>query len=83
MASSGGVETYEYIFYLSLSEWLWPPTRRKAQGLLLGSCTMGRWLRSKKFRYDSVPFSGKRLGTTYLVPDMAPPLLTEDEGPPT
>jgi hypothetical protein len=33
--------TYEYLFCLSSSEWLWPPGRWKARGLLLGSCTAG------------------------------------------
>jgi hypothetical protein len=42
--------TYEYLFYLPSSDRLWPPTRRKAQGLLSGSSTpgtAGRWLRLK------------------------------------
>jgi hypothetical protein len=35
------VVTYDYLFYLPLSEQLWPPARRKAKGLLSGSCTPG------------------------------------------
>jgi hypothetical protein len=45
------VVTYEYLFCLSSSERLGPLARRKAQGLLSGSCTMGtadRRLWSKK-----------------------------------
>jgi hypothetical protein len=30
---------YEYLFYHPSSEWLWPPARRKAKVLLLGSRT--------------------------------------------
>jgi hypothetical protein len=33
--------TYEYLFCLHSSERLRPPIRRKAQGLLSGSCTPG------------------------------------------
>jgi hypothetical protein len=33
--------TYKYLFCLSLSEWLQPPARWKAQGLLSGSCPPG------------------------------------------
>jgi hypothetical protein len=33
--------TSEYLFFLPLSERLWPPARWKAQGLLLGSCAPG------------------------------------------
>jgi hypothetical protein len=35
------VVSYEYLFYLPSSERLWPLARRKAWGLLLGSCTLG------------------------------------------
>jgi hypothetical protein len=42
--------TYEYIFYLSSSEWFRPPAQQKARGLLSESCTLGtagHQLRSK------------------------------------
>jgi hypothetical protein len=35
------VVSYEYLFYLPSSERLRPLARRKAWGLLLGSCTLG------------------------------------------
>jgi hypothetical protein len=59
------IVTYEYLFCLLSSEWLRPPTRHKAQGLLSGSCTpstVGHGLRTKKSGYDLVPSSEKRLG---------------------
>jgi hypothetical protein len=33
------VVTYEYLFFLPLSEQLWPHDRQKARVLLSGSCT--------------------------------------------
>jgi hypothetical protein len=44
------IVTYEYLFYLPLSDRLRPPARRKARGLLSGSSTQsntGHWLRPK------------------------------------
>jgi hypothetical protein len=44
------VVTYEYLFYLLLSERPWPPSQQQAQGLLSGPCTLGtvgHWLRPK------------------------------------
>jgi hypothetical protein len=35
------VVTYEYLFCPSSSDRLWPPAQRRAQGLLLGSSTLG------------------------------------------
>jgi hypothetical protein len=35
------IVTYEYLFFLPLSERLQPPAQRKAHGLLLGFCTQG------------------------------------------
>jgi hypothetical protein len=32
--------SYEYLFYLPTSDQLWPPARRKAQGLLSRSSTL-------------------------------------------
>jgi hypothetical protein len=56
------IVTYEYLFCLPSSERLRPPARRKAQGLLSGSCTMDCRLWQKKSKYGLVPSSSKRLG---------------------
>jgi hypothetical protein len=58
------VVTYEYLFYLPSSEQPRPPARRKARGLLSGSCIPGiasHQLRSNEAGYDHVPTSSKRL----------------------
>jgi hypothetical protein len=47
------IVTYEYLICLMSSERLWPPARRKAQGLLSESCTLGtvhRQLLPKRIR---------------------------------
>jgi hypothetical protein len=57
--------TYEYLICLPPGEWLRPPTRQQARGLLSRSCTLGsegRRLWPNKSRYDPVPSNGKRLG---------------------
>jgi hypothetical protein len=59
------VVTYEYMICLSSGERPQPPSRQQAQGLLLGSFTLGtacRQLRPNKSAYGAVPSSGKRLG---------------------
>jgi hypothetical protein len=51
---------------------------------LSGSCTpgtVGHQLRPK-IHIQPVPSSNTRLETKYPVPDKAPPLLAEEEGPP-
>jgi hypothetical protein len=78
--------SYEYLFCLPSSEWLWLPARRKDWGLLSGSCTPGTagcQLRLKKYRYGRFPPAANDWGTIHPVLDMVPPLLTREEGSPT
>jgi hypothetical protein len=80
------VVTYEYLFCLPSSDRLRPPTRRKAQGLWTGSCTLGyreALVTAQKSRYGRFPSAVNSWGTKYPVLDMVPPLLAKEEGPPT
>jgi hypothetical protein len=77
--------SYEYLFCLPSSDRLRPPARRKAQGLLSGSCTLGtvgRWLWPNNLDMTSSLQWQNGCGTIHPVPDMAPPLLARGEGPP-
>jgi hypothetical protein len=38
---------------------------------------------AQKSRYNRFPTAANNWGTKYPIPDMAPPLLDEEEGPPT
>jgi hypothetical protein len=49
-------------------------------------CTLGatgHWLQPKKLDMTQFHPAESSWGTTYPVPDMAPPLLTVEVGPPT
>jgi hypothetical protein len=80
------IVTYEYLVCLPQREWLWPPARRKARDLLSGPCTlgiMGRWWWPKRSGYNWFPLAANDWGTMHPVPDMVPPFLVEQDGPPT
>jgi hypothetical protein len=48
-----------------------------------GSVGVDCWLRSNKLNKTSFPSAVNDWGTMYPIPDMIPPLLAEEEGPPT
>jgi hypothetical protein len=78
--------TYEYLFCPPSSDWLRPPTRRRAQGLLLGSNTPRTV--SRRLQLKILDMTGFLHWQTARVPYtpisyIAPPLLAEEEGPPT
>jgi hypothetical protein len=77
--------TYEYLFCLPSSDQLRPTARRNAQGLLSGFSTPVPWAAGygQKSRYDRLPPVANGLGIIHPVSNMTPPLLAEDEGPPT
>jgi hypothetical protein len=80
------IVTYEYLFCFPLSDRLRPPTQRKAQGLLAGSCISGyceSLVTAQKFGCVWFPLAANDEGTKYPILDTAPPLLVEEEGPPT
>jgi hypothetical protein len=70
--------TYMYQFYLPSSEQLRSPARRKARGLLSGSPVT-----SQEIGYDRFPMVANGWGTKHPLPNAVPPLLTEEDGPPT
>jgi hypothetical protein len=78
--------TYEYLFFLRLSDRLRSPTRWKARGLLTGSCTPGYHgspVMAQKFGYAQYPLATNVWETKYFVLDMVSAILAEEEGPPT
>jgi hypothetical protein len=78
--------SYEYLFCHPSNDWLWPPARRKAQGLLSGSCTLGTAGHQLRLNNLDTIYSLQRQngwGTINPIPDMARPLLAREEGHPS
>jgi hypothetical protein len=77
------VVTFEYLSYLSLSERLRPPARRKVRGATIGVLYPGYRgppVMTQKSRYDQFPSVVDNWGTKHPVSDMVPPLLAEEKG---
>jgi hypothetical protein len=76
--------TYEHLFCLPSTDRLLPPARWKARGLLSGSSTLGTRsvVVAQNSRYDQFPPAANSWGIIHHIPDIAPQLLVEEEGPP-
>jgi hypothetical protein len=78
--------TYEYLFCLPSSERLWPPRSMEGLGVTVGvSYHRYFWtpVTTHKFAYDQFPPAINGWETKHPVPGTIPPLLAEEEGPPT
>jgi hypothetical protein len=75
---------YEYLFCHPSSDRLWPLARRKTQGLLLGSCTLGTV--GHRLRPNNLDMTGSiqwqnSWGIIHPATGTTLPLLAREEGP--